>query len=245
MKIPKIIHQIWGGEMDLPLSLSSLSDTWKEKQPDWKYEFWNDSRIYSFVKQNYSEYLPIFKDFKYNIQRWDSVRYLILYHYGGMYVDFDTECLEPLEPLLKDKECWFALEPEEHRKRINRPFYISSAIIGSVSKHFITKKIIERIFNTKILKEQSKNKTKDEICMHTTGPYALIDIYEELTFEEKKSVDLIPAKYLSPLSSEDTKKILDKHLSVLEESYLEEKIKDAYVIHYFLNDWLHGVNTFS
>ncbi|WP_246867052.1 glycosyltransferase [Parabacteroides distasonis] len=33
------------------------------------------------------------------MQRWDAIRYLILYRMGGMYVDFDYQSLERMENL--------------------------------------------------------------------------------------------------------------------------------------------------
>jgi mannosyltransferase OCH1-like enzyme len=238
MKTPRIIHQIWCGERNLPSHLEIFSQTWINKHPDWKYEFWNDERISYFIEQYYPQYSFIFKSFPYDIQRWDAIRYLILYKYGGMYVDFDTECLEPLEPLLKDKECWFALEPEEHRKRINRTVYLSNAIFGSIPKHTIIKKIIERVFNELSINEQIENICKTDVVMNTTGPYMLIDFYENLSPEEKNTIYLIPAIYLSPLSAADRKYLLSKKITESDELYFEEKLRYAYAVHYFFTDWL-------
>ncbi|KAJ3896091.1 hypothetical protein GG344DRAFT_72572 [Lentinula edodes] len=39
-------------------------------------------------------------DYKYAIQRADAIRYFVLHHYGGVYLDLDVGCLRPLDPLL-------------------------------------------------------------------------------------------------------------------------------------------------
>ena len=41
-KIPKIIHQIWIGNKPRP---EKLMDTWKEKNPDFEYKFWNEENL--------------------------------------------------------------------------------------------------------------------------------------------------------------------------------------------------------
>jgi hypothetical protein len=39
------------------------------------------------------------------VQRVDSLRYLLMRHYGGIYIDLDNGCLAPLDPLLY-YPCW-------------------------------------------------------------------------------------------------------------------------------------------
>ena len=41
-KIPKIIHQIWIGNRQLPLKLQQYQETWKEQNPDWEYKLWTN-----------------------------------------------------------------------------------------------------------------------------------------------------------------------------------------------------------
>lgn len=53
----------------------------------------------------------MYRSFPYNVQRWDTIRYMILYVYGGVYTDLDTECFKPIEPLLKDVMIGFGEEP--------------------------------------------------------------------------------------------------------------------------------------
>ena len=90
--IPQIIHQIWSGiDEPLPETAQILGDTWKQDYPDWEYKVWNNQMMNDFVQQYYPQYWEIYQKFPYNIQRWDTIRYLILDKIGGMYVDFDYE----------------------------------------------------------------------------------------------------------------------------------------------------------
>jgi mannosyltransferase OCH1-like enzyme len=79
-EIPKIIHQIWSGiDEPLPEIFRQFGETWKEHHPTWKYEFWDNERMITFVKKYYPQYWDTYNTFPYNIQRWDAIRYLILY----------------------------------------------------------------------------------------------------------------------------------------------------------------------
>ena len=104
MAIPKIIHQVWEGRTEpcMPTRLQILARTWREQNPDWEYHLWNGEEMDELVKKHFPEYLSMYRSFPYNVQRWDTIRYMILYVYGGVYTDLDTECFKPIEPLLKD-----------------------------------------------------------------------------------------------------------------------------------------------
>lgn len=62
---------------------------WKEHHPDWEYCFWNKEAIEKFMDEYFPELIPIYNEFRYPVQRWDAIRYLILYHIGGLYVDLE------------------------------------------------------------------------------------------------------------------------------------------------------------
>lgn len=44
--------------------------------------------------------MDTFDGYTYPIQRADAIRYFVLYHYGGIYIDLDIGCLRPIDPLL-------------------------------------------------------------------------------------------------------------------------------------------------
>ena len=79
-----------------PDLLSDLSQTWKEQHPDWTYIFWNGEKIDAFMA-GHAEYRDVYNSYPYAVQRWDMIRYLILYEYGGIYADLDYECIDALD----------------------------------------------------------------------------------------------------------------------------------------------------
>jgi inositol phosphorylceramide mannosyltransferase catalytic subunit len=61
---------------------------------------WTDASSREFIANNYPWFLDTFDDYTYPIQRADAIRYFVLHHYGGIYLDLDVGCLRPLDPLL-------------------------------------------------------------------------------------------------------------------------------------------------
>ncbi|MDR0547542.1 MAG: alpha-1,2-fucosyltransferase [Dysgonamonadaceae bacterium] len=235
---PKIIHQIWGGTRPVPSYFETFSQTWKNCHPDWQYDFWDDKRINEFVRQNYPQYWEKFMNFPHNVQRWDTIRYLIFDKIGGIYADCDTECLESIESLIAGKSCWFALEPHEHAKRFNKETYLSNAVMGAAPEHFFIRRIINSIFSGTTNGQNIVFNQAATGVLHSTGPLMITALYETLTEEERKDVHVIPSRFLSPFSHEDTVYLLNNPNSEPEE--LEEKLKDAHVVHYFFYEWLNG-----
>ena len=97
-KIPKIIHQTWKTDK-IPEDLKKFQKTWIELNPDYTYLLWTDAQFDIFVLNYYPEYYKVFKNWKYHIQRVDMIRYMILDHFGGIYVDLDFECKKPMNEL--------------------------------------------------------------------------------------------------------------------------------------------------
>lgn len=62
---------------------------------------WTDALSRDFIAKHYPAFLPTFDGYKYPIQRADSIRYFILHHFGGIYMDLDIGCRRRMDPLLQ------------------------------------------------------------------------------------------------------------------------------------------------
>lgn len=61
---------------------------------------WTDASAREFIARHYDWFLDTFDGYTYPIQRADAIRYFVLYHYGGVYIDLDMGCLHRMDPLL-------------------------------------------------------------------------------------------------------------------------------------------------
>lgn len=99
-KIPRIIHQTWKDE-HLPPRWQAIRDECAAMHPDYEYMLWTDAESRKFIAQHYDWFLPVFDGYPYPIQRADAIRYFVLHHYGGIYMDLDIGCLRRFDPLLR------------------------------------------------------------------------------------------------------------------------------------------------
>jgi mannosyltransferase OCH1-like enzyme len=97
--IPKIIHQTW--------KTTTVPDQWKDAVKsckeinDYQYILWSHEDMNQFVKKEFPHLYELYTSYKYDIQRCDAFRYLVLYKYGGIYLDMDIVCKIKLDDLLK------------------------------------------------------------------------------------------------------------------------------------------------
>ena len=110
MPIPAIIHQIWmSGEP--PPRLASAAASWREQHPSWEYRLWTEVTLAELVRTQYAELWDLYRGYPEMIQRVDAARYMLLHHFGGVYADFDVECVRPLEPLRTHRVVLPATDP--------------------------------------------------------------------------------------------------------------------------------------
>ena len=234
-KIPKIIHQIWSGvDEPLPKHFKELGETWKENHPSWEYRIWDEEQMNEFIQEFYPHYQATYKAFKYNVQRWDVIRYLILEKIGGIYADFDYECISPLDDLLQDKSCCFSAEPSEHLTLFSKETYFNNALMASVPNHPFMGIIIKAVFSEADNKNTYPNKMME--VLETTGPLILTSLYEQ--YDSKESVYIIPDELVSPFSVNDVRMYMANQFEKETEDYLEKKLEKAIAVHYFWGAWL-------
>lgn len=238
LKIPKIIHQIWSATYrPLPKVFQTLGDTWKRDYPDWEYILWDEFAMNAFVKEQYPQYWEVYTKFPYDIQRWDAIRYLILYQMGGMYVDFDYESISSIEPIVMGKTCCFSEDPVTHKGNYGEvERYFNNAMMLSVPNHPFMKKIMESVF---LNAENRDDIHSFDYVLRTTGPWKVMDVYYNSSLEERENVYLIPKEHVTPFDYNQARRFIrEKERS----EELENCLKEAYAVHYFFSNWRKQVN---
>jgi len=234
-KIPTIIHQVWSDKIrPLPLFFKELSETWKEIYPSWEYILWDDEKMDLFIKYCYPEFEYYCRAFPHDVQRWDTIRYLFLYKMGGMYVDFDYEAIESLNDLIQNHSCCFASEPIYHAQLFGKETYINNGLIITEPNHPFIKRIIDCVMNRYPSNKVFKDKLEEVLL--TTGPLMITNLYE--VYENKQDIYIMPSEIVAPLNKlEVADYINNEELLPDFRMNLENKLKKAKAVHYFVGSW--------
>ena len=117
MTIPKIIWQTYKDPYDsLTPYMHEAMNTWKNLNPEYEHRYMDDKQASEFVLNEYGkEWHDIFVGLPVGVMRGDLWRYMIVYKYGGVYADLDTECLDPVSSwMLDDKQFIVCPETSDH-----------------------------------------------------------------------------------------------------------------------------------
>lgn len=90
MSIPKIIYQTFKSHK-LPLITRWHISRFRKKNREFRYEFYDDERIESFLREAYDEEtFGLYKQLNIGAAKADFFRYAILLKKGGVYLDIDS-----------------------------------------------------------------------------------------------------------------------------------------------------------
>lgn len=98
--VPRVIHQVRLGSLQMkPTWIEANASCAALHPPEqgWRFELWDSGRANDFVRDEYPDLLETYLGYGQEIQRSNAIRYLILYKYGGMYLDLDVKCKTSLE----------------------------------------------------------------------------------------------------------------------------------------------------
>lgn len=225
VKIPKIIHQIWMKPDEITDELLSISKTWRDLNPDWEYRLWNRTSAESLLEEHYPDLLPAHKAYLCEEQRVNAVSYLILHTFGGLYVDMDSECLEPIDRLIGNSECFLGLTLPEESMFCGNPTLPVKYFMGCTANHDYFERIIEGMV-------AFENKLKISYIPYlteiSTGGLLLANTLSR--YADKDKITLIPAEYVNPLSESEIRMAMCGTAT----PEIEQKVEAAFVIKYKL-----------
>jgi len=102
-KIPRIIHQTFKTNAVTDIFYQNAR-SFIDLNPEYQYEFYDDSRVKQFIENfdctefsfDKNTLVKAYNDIKPGAGKADIFRYLVIYQYGGVYVDIDARCVKPL-----------------------------------------------------------------------------------------------------------------------------------------------------
>lgn len=158
-------------------------DRVRHLHPDWNYMFFTDEDIVSFIKNKMPEYYNVFVHLTHKIQQIDFFRYLVVYYYGGVYLDIDVEIVKSLDNIYYEytDQCVFPVELQNITDSIitsqGYTKLIGNYAFYSPPKHPFIKQIIDNIVCQRISPENiiiAQNENSDspsQVYVYcTTGP---------------------------------------------------------------------------
>lgn len=155
--IPKNIFQSWSTTNLHPVIQSKINKL-KELNPEYNHKIYTDDEIDSFVNLNYpGDIAECYNKINIIVAKVDFWRYLMLYKYGGVYLDMDSDISIPLDYLINtEDDAVITFEG-------NLNYYVQWALIFNKG-HPILKKTIEFIV------ENIKNNSYPNDIHKMTGP---------------------------------------------------------------------------
>ncbi len=174
---------------------------------DWKYQLWTDEDV-----EHISLYNQQFYDEtdNYGVKA-DLLRWEIVYRFGGVYVDIDFECLQPLDMFHYTYDFYTGLQP------LDTGFVqLGSALFGAIPGHPILKHCIETI----------KDHWHEKGVPQKTGPIHFTKSFYAVAGKDGNTDIAFPAHYFYPLGS--TKIELKKKVWIL---------RGSFAVHHWAKTW--------
>ena len=203
--IPKIIHQIWINEdgREFPKHWEISPIEWRKLHPDYIYILWEKESSRKFVQIFFPEYLEMYDNLKYVIQRCDMIRFMFLYKMGGIYSDLDNYPTENLEKYMTENKDLYFVE-------MNNLF-----IKNSIDINLIFAKPENDIFIGILKYAQNcvKNTNNFQIKLKHVASTSCLD-YINLEIKNNKKIGILPYERFNAYSLIDDYSIVKKNISI-------------------------------
>jgi hypothetical protein len=227
--IPKIIHQTWKTDQ-IPCEWKAFAQSWRHHHPDWEYRLWSNTDGADFVEQFYPEFKETYIAYPYDIQRADAIRYLVIYHYGGIYADLDFECLQSFEVWRNNTQVIIGFEPEQHAHEHLKEEFLCNALFAAPSGSEFLRRVIDFLVT-----DETKALTHNDV-VRTTGPLMLQEVYEK---HEKQGVHAQPPIRFYPFARNSADLALLSENSVASERIRQKLVsRGCFAVHHWANSWV-------
>jgi hypothetical protein len=133
--IPRIIHQTWKDNLLPPIISNIRSENISLlRSKGYEFKFWTDDDILELIKIHYPEFYNIYRLTKTGVQRGDISRIILIYHFGGIYIDLDVLILRDFDELIDMYSDLFYITYEPYGQTLtlyNSDKYICNAFFAA------------------------------------------------------------------------------------------------------------------
>jgi mannosyltransferase OCH1-like enzyme len=203
--IPALVHLVWYG-VDAPTPTDHPNKKYSQgfasilKNSNCKLKVWSKADCENLILE-YPQYEGIYNRAT-NIMKFDIIRYLIVYHCGGTYLDADVLLRKPLSNITAN-ECFFVekiiTNVTAHEARYQpirkgipeHPVRIANYAFSSKPKNPIFMEILTEIRRRMYIQSAPKN---DYDVIYLTGPDVVTTVVHRLAAVSKVKINIIPEK---------------------------------------------------
>ncbi len=223
--IPKIIHQIWLGPKTPPAVFKQSQESIKKYHPDWEYKLWTDKDIPDLLLHNQKFY-----DLTNNYgAKADILRYELLYKFGGIYLDVDMVCLNPLDILLQ-YDLWSCVQPLDCKGGL------CNCVIGSIPGHPILEHCIASLEES-WYKYQKNLRGPMRNVVITVGPFHFERSFMHFVHNKNMNIIALPSSFFFPINFHEEMSLSLAHTVDLDKIIQSFSTPEAFAVHCWAGSW--------
>ena len=256
--IPYKIHQIWfQGEENLPEKYKVFQKTWTDQEL-FEYEIWDETKIIRLLHDQNSRLWDetgvhckkLYNSYPTMIQKIDFAKYVILYVYGGIYIDMDVFAIRDLSIFMKknNKNALLVFPHNVPRTAVTMSkalglrgnLLINNAVIFTQQGSNEIRTIIESCYTAQ--RGWLKNVVVKQLrCLVTTGPIVFTNSVRSLENWDEYVKPIETFEPYTNLEIHTTAKLLGERYEEIKQVLKTDKaLDDTYGIHVFDVNWMEN-----
>lgn len=175
---------------------------------DIQYKFWTLNDAIQLIDEHYPYFSYFFKsDHTFQIVKCDIFRYILMYHFGGIYTDLDFICIKPFHELLdkieknsllttykSDNPTIILSEEWENSTTLTNTLH-NGILISKTPNHPFWLKLIHEIYNDLVIKK-TQILSQDDVFFFT-GTKKLFSFFQNNEYHFK-DISILPYYYFCP-----------------------------------------------
>lgn len=183
--IPKSIHLV-NKTKEVQEKYHKYLTSIQKLHPHWNIKIYDDIEARRIVALEMPEILKTYDSYEWDIQRADVFRLIVVYLYGGFYMDLDMLCLRNMDDLCNNRLVLGeekTMTSEECRAiGLKDKLRIANYMFGAIPRHTFLISVINAIVEANQIKIM-----KEDDILESTGPGLLTRVYHQ---QKKKYNDI-------------------------------------------------------
>jgi mannosyltransferase OCH1-like enzyme len=200
-EFPKLLHQIWLQGVDvIPAKFLPNMCQNKFHNYEWVHVLWDEPKILEMLA-GHKSLLDTYQGFSYLHQKVDFAKYVILFMYGGVYVDMDAYCVKSFDLVVQKYPDSEVIVSKTNTYAFENVIWtgnstmINNGIIAAKPSASTLKILIDHIISRD--NHCSRFFSKSSCINQTTGPKLFTQIIFD-SIQEGNPVEILDYEYFEP-----------------------------------------------